>query len=120
MYHFKNLLTAIFFVPFLMANPVSYNEWDGEDGHYPRDNCITDSAATKLASIWENLYVNFDVAVAKKYLAPDLRVISDSINFLVVAPLKNATVGNYPAFQYSSLGYFLSLPSEPRRLDAAR
>jgi hypothetical protein len=58
----------------------------------PRDNRISNSAAAKLTTIWENLYVNFDIAAAKKYLAPDLRVISDSINFPAVAPLKNATV----------------------------
>lgn len=103
MHQLKKLLTIVLVLPFLVASPVPDHEWDGKDGHEPRYNCISDSDAIKLASIWENFYVNFDLTLATKYLAPDLRVISDSINFLVAYPLKNVTVWIIPAFEYSIL-----------------
>lgn len=73
------------------SNPNSDEDsWDGDDGHYPRHDCLSDHSAAKIVDAFEDLYVHIDVGRAKKYLAVDFEVFSDSINF--ITPGANMTV----------------------------
>ncbi|KAK8219920.1 hypothetical protein M8818_000335 [Zalaria obscura] len=89
-------LSQITFTGFALVATVSSTAiaraWDGKDGHAPRHGCLTDSDAAKLVAIFENFFVSFDEATARKYLAPGFQEISDSIN--QITPGKNFTSGD--------------------------
>ena len=60
----------------------SSDDWDGQDGHFPRHGCLKDHAAAKIVSVFEQFFVHIDPVLADKFLTPDFEVFSDSTNYL--------------------------------------
>ena len=58
------------------------DEWDGQDGRFPRYGCLSDHAAAKIVSTVEEFFVHIDPLVADKFLTPDFEYFSDSTNYL--------------------------------------
>ena len=60
----------------------SSDDWDGQDGHFPRHGCLNDHAAAKIVSTFEQFFVHIDAVIADKFLTPDFELFSDSTNVL--------------------------------------
>lgn len=82
------LFVAACLLPIALSGPAPNSknkddcEWDGQDGHHPRHTCLSDHAAAIIVSKLEGFFVKINTAEAKKYLAPDFHVFSDSTNFV--------------------------------------
>ena len=82
--HLKAILSLLFLalIPSNARPNVENDDWDGQDGHFPRHGCLSDHAAAKIVSIFEQFFVHIDPAVANKFLTPDFEIFSDSTNYL--------------------------------------
>lgn len=97
--HLPTLLPSLLLAvsAFVAANPVANNgksqeesHWDGQDGHCPRDGCLSDHSAKLIVSKFEQLFVKVTPEDAKKYLTRNFKSFSDSQNF--ATPNANYTV----------------------------
>lgn len=84
-------LSKLIFTGFALVATVSSTAiaraWDGKDGHAPRHGCLTDADAAKLVAVFENFFVSFEEATARKYLAPGFQEVRPPSSALLQAHL---------------------------------
>lgn len=82
--HLVAILSILLFalIPSHALPDGSSDDWDGQDGHFPRHGCLNDHAAATIVSTFEQFFVHIDPVVADKFLTPDFELFSDSTNYL--------------------------------------
>ena len=82
--HLVAILSILLFalIPSHALPDGSSDDWDGQDGHFPRHGCLKDYAAAKIVSTFEQFFVHIDPVIVDKFLTPDFEYFSDSTNSL--------------------------------------
>ena len=90
------LSSFLIFLAHVTASPAP-GDRHGHSDHHHRHDCLTDAEANQIATIWENFYSDpstlSNAQLVDTYLAEDLQVFSDSINW--VTPGADHTVWPY-------------------------